>query len=227
MEPLIIGFGILIKMKKYNSLNDFVQKNAFNQYEPSIIHNYVKEMPCYTKWDDRYLIEIFEGEKIRCESYALSNDIKKATNKHISFKSFRKKMTKHKMYMAQIEILKEYPTLANDVLIPTYIKKLPQVCLYYGPESVGTKLHYDYGDNIYCNIKGIKEFILIEPKKNIIKTDNESDWTNFAIDSIDSVITQKTEIKLYDGDSLFIPKGWWHETKNITKSLGFSIMYNQ
>ena len=212
-------------MNSYSSLAGFVQNRGFNQDQPAIIENYLKEMPCYIKWEDCYLSKVFKKIKLRCECYARTNDIKYAQTKDVSFNRFKMSMKTDRMYLAQFDILKACPQLGGDVLIPVYIKNIPQVCLYYGPKGVGTKLHFDYGDNIYCNIRGVKKFVLIDPKQDIIRHDHEPDWVNFASGSQDSVIKKTHYVELVEGQSLFIPKGWWHETNNVTKSLGISIMY--
>lgn len=212
-------------IKKYNNLKSFISELGHTKKCPAIIKNYANVMPAYSKWNLEYLSNTFNNIQLPYEDYTHSSDIIKTKTKQTTFKNYTKIIDRNSVYLAQINILKTCNKLADDVEIPGYINKLPQVSLYFGPQNIGTSLHYDYGDNIYCNLQGQKEFILINPDQHI-KTKKNKEWKHFACDTIDCKLIKNDCITLSPGDSLFIPKGYWHQVKNITKSLGLSIMYN-
>jgi len=115
-------------------------------------------------------------------------------------------------YMAQYDLLSVAPELASDVGEIDYcyldLPSGPSAPVYrnmwIGGAGCFSPGHTDPYNNIFCQIVGRKRFILAPPE---CQKESKSKFL---------------EVTLAPGDSLFIPKGWWHEVRSLTYSISVS-----
>lgn len=111
-------------------------------------------------------------------------------------------------YVAQFDLLAHVKRLGEDVGIPASLTG----CRFYrncwlGPAGTFTPLHRDPQDNLFCQVVGYKEIILVAPEEG-------SDGMALPEDAC--------RLVLGPGDSLFVPRGWWHQVRSLSFSISIS-----
>lgn len=115
-------------------------------------------------------------------------------------------------YLAQFDLLSFAPKLASDVDIPEYcFIDLPHssnsVQLYrnfwIGMKGCNTPAHVDPYNNLFCQVVGMKRIRLFDPN------------------SYDPEIPTYVHL-LMPGESIFIPKGWWHQLESNSFNISIS-----
>ena len=115
-------------------------------------------------------------------------------------------------YLAQFDLLSFAPKLASDVDIPEYCfielsHSSNSAPLYrnvwIGMKGCTTPAHVDPYDNLFCQVVGVKLIRLFDPN------------------SYDPGIPTYVHL-LMPGESIFIPKGWWHQLESNSFNISIS-----
>jgi hypothetical protein len=134
-----------------------------------------------------YLRELDEAvRKVRAESIddigLLPNRRRKTLTASDEFHldwNYLKTFTADRVYLAQWYILNEFPELRNDFAIRSLWPGLRRTWEYtfIGPANTVTGVHYDFPNNWFCQVSGVKEFLLFPPDQtpNMCKS-RKYDW---------------------------------------------------
>jgi hypothetical protein len=143
-----------------------------------------------------------------------------------------------RVYLSQWEVLREFPELKADFAIRTLWPgwRLTWQYAFVGPAHTVTGLHYDFPDNWFCQVRGLKEVILVtSDQSRHMCPSRKFDWgaTLSAID-ITRLADQQRErfefekvrglyARVEAGDALFIPKGTWHAVVAREPSISLAV----
>ncbi len=146
--------------------------------------------------------------------------------------------TPNKVYLAQWDILKEFPELKKDFAIRSLWKgwRWTWEYVFMGPANTVTGLHYDFPNNWFCQVKGVKEFLLFPPEnaENMCQS-RKYDWGATLSDiNISKLNQQPRESAMFaktnglyarcePGDALFVPKQTWHCVVALEPSISLAV----
>lgn len=103
------------------------------------------------------------------------------------------------------------------------------VSLWVGPGGTVTPLHQDTANNLFCQVRGKKRFILVDPANAELLRDclsyySDLDAERFDLDRFPYLAhVQRLEVTVGPGQALFIPAGWWHHVRSLSPSLSVSM----
>ncbi|MEM4989227.1 cupin-like domain-containing protein [Collimonas sp. H4R21] len=143
-----------------------------------------------------------------------------------------------RMYLAQWNILDEFPALRHDFSIKDLWpgRRWTWEYVFMGPANTVTGLHYDFPHNWFCQVRGSKEFILFPPEQTPHMCISEKyDWGAILSDiNISQLDRQPDKLKEFEktqglyarveaGDALFIPKRTWHAVVSLEPSISLGV----
>ncbi|GEM_PF-280942 len=152
--------------------------------------------------------------------------------------SHMKSFTADRVYLAQWNILDEFPALRNDFAIrqlwPGW--RWTWEFVFIGPAHTVTGVHNDFPNNWFCQVRGTKEVILFPPSQNqhMCKS-RKYDWgatlSDIDISRLDEQPRERTEFakahgwyaRVEAGDALFIPKRNWHAVVAQEPSISLAV----
>eukprot|EP01084_Bolivina_argentea_P122670 217371_1 len=191
----------------------------------------------FEKWkDNEYLISKAGNEMISTEvRNSLNDNFGIATKQKMKFSTFLNSLNKNneqKYYLTvqEIETNEFGPTLLytsplnkhlmSDIsLKPTLIKHLElyQINCWIGHSLTGTssKLHHDFHDNLYCVIRGKKQFQIFPPKSVYSLYVNGNDKISNLFDN--GLITYNNDFREDGASKLSVKK--WNEYKELSNLL--------
>ncbi|MBL8917777.1 MAG: cupin-like domain-containing protein [Myxococcaceae bacterium] len=103
------------------------------------------------------------------------------------------------------------------------------VSLWVGPGGTVTPLHQDTANNLFCQVRGRKRFLLVDPANAELLRDCLSYYSDLDAERFDVkrypylAHVQKLEVTLGPGQALFIPAGWWHHVRSLSPSVSVSM----
>lgn len=142
------------------------------------------------------------------------------------------------VYLAQWYILKEFPHLRADFEIARLWPGLRWTWEYtfIGPAHTVTGLHYDFPNNWFCQVSGVKEFLLFPPDQNAhLCRSKKYDWGATLSDiDITRLAQQPIErehfaqahglyARVETGDALYIPSKTWHAVVALQPSISLAV----
>lgn len=228
------------------SFSDDVLDIYRKKRKPVIFTNMNKNWKAKTAWNIDYLIKKCGKRRI------FVKDIKKNLKSSFFFEqALRKLQDQYKkseknglvIQMAQIMTgvfsrgQASLGPLEKDILIPTSIsrRRITEVNFWAGSGNTVTELHYDPVDNLLTIIKGKKNIIIFAPDQTN-KLYNAPPQLSRKSLTHSFVNIQKINKNLYpkvldaryyecilsEGDTLFLPSGYWH----VVESIGFNMAVN-
>ncbi|MCU0713839.1 MAG: cupin-like domain-containing protein [Pirellula sp.] len=122
----------------------------------------------------------------------------------------------NKPYLSVFKIFDEFPQLSKDVdfTLLNQFKVKHSTVGWLGPAGTVTGYHIDWGDNILAQVQGRKCIHLVSP--------DESDKMYVSKKFDQGTAISKVDLENYDGEMLFIPRGWWHHVRSLDKSISVS-----
>lgn len=141
-------------------------------------------------------------------------------------------------YLAQWDLLKEFPALRNDFSIRSLWPgwRWTWEYVFIGPAQTVTGLHYDFPHNWFCQVRGVKEFLLFPPENSpYLCKSKKYDWgatlSDINISSLDQQPEQRNTFakahglyaRVEPGDALFIPKRTWHAVVAREPSISLAV----
>lgn len=144
----------------------------------------------------------------------------------------------NKVYLAQWNILDEFPELKNDFAIKNVWPgwRWTWEYVFMGPANTMTGLHYDFPNNWFCQVAGTKEFLLFPPENSPhMHTSKKFDWgatlSDINISKLDEQPRQRDDFaktsglyaRVEPGDALFVPKHTWHCVVAMEPSISLAV----
>ena len=144
----------------------------------------------------------------------------------------------NRVYLAQWDILKEFPELRNDFAIRSLWKswRWTWEYVFIGPSNTVTGLHFDFPNNWFCQVRGVKEFLLFPPENRPHMCESQKyDWgatlSDINISKLDEQPRERESFAkangLYarcePGDALFVPKQTWHCVVALQPSISLAV----
>jgi Cupin-like domain len=146
----------------------------------------------------------------------------------------------NRMYLAQWDILSEFPALRNDFNLKDLWpgRRLTWEFIFLGPAHTVTGLHNDFPHNWFCQLRGVKEFILFPPDQSEhLCPSQKYDWgatlsdINIAQLHTPEQATERAKFakakgiyaRVEAGDALFIPKRTWHAVVSHQPSISLGV----
>ena len=144
----------------------------------------------------------------------------------------------NKVYLAQWDILNDFPALRQDFAIRSLWKKWRWTWEYVfiGPANTVTGLHYDFPNNWFCQVRGVKEFLLFPPENRPHMCQSQKyDWgatlSDIDISRLDQQPRESAEFaktnglyaRVEPGDALFVPKQTWHCVVALEPSISLAV----
>jgi Cupin-like domain len=141
------------------------------------------------------------------------------------------------LYLAQWDILQKYPALRDDLRIKSlWPGRMTWEYVFMGPANTVTGLHNDFPNNWFCQLQGVKEFILFPPDQSEhLCAAKKYDWGATLSDiNVSRLPTQPKELASFEkargiyarveaGDALFIPKRTWHSVVSAEPSISLGM----
>jgi mannose-6-phosphate isomerase-like protein (cupin superfamily) len=154
------------------------------------------------------------------------------------------------IYLAQEQLLLNFPALGEYVPPPEYVKKAGKGDIYDVNIWMGfsgrthTPLHKDPNPNLFVQLAGRKKIRLFPPEvgREMMNVYHRGGDISFRTgdemmigehkDKINQVVwgnglthfeARGFEAEVRSGDGIFIPKGWWHAVNGIGGGVGNSV----
>lgn len=151
---------------------------------------------------------------------------------------YLKSFTPDRVYLAQWYILNEFPHLRRDFEIRQLWPGLRRTWEYtfIGPADTVTGLHYDFPNNWFCQVTGVKEFLLFPPDQSAhLCKSRKYDWgatlSDIDISRLDEQPREEAAFaraqglyaRVEAGDALFVPSKTWHAVVSLEPSIGLAV----
>ncbi len=144
-----------------------------------------------------------------------------------------------RLYLAQWDILRALPQLKQDFnLDDLWPQRWTWPFVFLGPAQTVTGLHNDFPHNWFCQLQGVKEFILFPPDQSAhLCPSQKYDW-GATLSDIDISRLHTPEqareraqfaraqglyARVEPGDALFIPKRTWHAVVSHQPSVSLGV----
>lgn len=152
--------------------------------------------------------------------------------------SYLKTFHADKVYLAQWYILNEFPELRSDFAISQLWPGLRRTWEYtfIGPANTVTGLHYDFPNNWFCQVSGVKEFLFFPPDQNeFLCKSKKYDWgatlSDIDISRLDEQPVESAQFakaqglyaRVETGDALFVPSKTWHAVVSLMPSISLAV----
>ena len=237
---------VLKKSKPVSETKDFdsknFKKNYINKRTPVLLKGYANNWKAKRDWSFEFLSKLEFKKPVRIE---IGNVIQNKTQiSRVDYKTYINLLmgsenamghSKDMPYLSMFNIFDYFPDLLKDIDVSIFTKytKINMTGAWIGPSGTISGLHYDSTDNILTQLKGKKMVLLASPKfqkEMYISKKYDHDATASSVD-INNYNEKKhpkfkdvafSKVILEPGDSLFIPKGWWHYVKSLDTSISVS-----
>lgn len=235
---------ILSNSTSLEETNDFdskgFSKNYISKKKPVLLKGYANNWKATKEWDFEFLSNLKFNKPVRIE---VGNVIQNNTNVlRIDFKTYINQIINSttdndddKPYLSMFNVFDHLPDLINDtdLSILTDHTKHDFPGVWIGPSGTITGFHWDTADNILTQIKGKKLVLLASPKyKKEMYTSKKYDLDSIASHVDVNNYDEKKHPKFKDvqflkvilepGDTLYVPRGWWHYVKSLDASISVS-----
>jgi hypothetical protein len=230
-----------IDVLNYNELdvfNDFY----FKPQKPVVIKGLAKEKIAGKRWSIDYfkntmgnlVVDVFDNANKKSASTAFTAaDLKM---KFGDFLSIIAKNEKTDLRIFLFNFFKSYPQLRKEFPCPTIFKGLldSRAYMFFGGKDTTVRIHYDLdlSNVLLTHFGGKKKVILIAPEYTDLLYCLP--FNTYSLINLDQINYNKYpalayingyECVLQDGDSIFMPSGYWHYMTYLEGS--FSISYRK
>jgi histone arginine demethylase JMJD6 len=223
-------------------VNEFISE-YLNPGIPVVIPGAMSQWKAHHKWDPSYFRDKYGEKTVRVGG-------KKVMLRDFMDTVLASSESAPSMYLNELNIHKEFPELLEDV-DPFLSYALPdRLMTTYMPESWGMRkgvvelliggkgtkfptMHYDgfHMNTFVTQIRGDKEFIFYSPDQTPYIYQLHPGSNKSAVNDVDHPDLEKfplfaqakalrTIVK--EGDTVFLPTGWWHTTRLLTLSIAVS-----
>ena len=125
-------------------------------------------------------------------------------------------------YLAGMELLREVPSLREDLRFPE-TGPLSVDVVWIGPAGSATPIHYDMVPNVYAQLVGAKRWRMWRPDKPL--RPRFAGLGGFAMSALDvgdgpdAAGPPDMDVVLEAGDILVLPANWWHRVDTLSPSI--------
>lgn len=166
-----------------------------------------------------------------------SRDMDASARFHLDW-SYLRSFVPDKVYLAQWHILKEFPSLRRDFDIDALWPGLRFTWEYtfIGPAQTVTGLHFDFPSNWFCQVGGVKEFVLFPPDQRAHLCESRKyDWGATLSDIDISQLHEQPQhaarfaqaqglyARVESGDALYVPAQTWHAVVSLTPAISLAV----
>lgn len=171
----------------------------------------------------------------------LPNRLRRSLAKGESFSldwSYLKTFAATRSYLAQWHLLDEFPELRRDMPIRTLWpgRRYTWEFAFVGPANTVTGLHHDFPANWFCQIRGVKEYLLFPPDQTPYLSQSRKYDRGATLSEVD--VTRLDEqperaarfaqarglyARVEAGDALYIPSTTWHAVVALAPSISVAL----
>lgn len=227
------------------SLENF-QHHFFDARIPALILDCIGHWPAFSKWKQpNYLLSV-AGERTVPIEIGSHYTNENWSQDLVKFKEFLKRQMSDQPcdrieYLAQHNLFDQIPALRNDISVPEYCcigknNETVDIKAWLGPKGTISPMHYDPKHNLLCQVFGHKTIILAAPEDSpnlypheteMLKNTTKIDAENVDLDAFPLCSKVKfLKLRLYEGEMLYIPPGWWHYVRSMEKSFSVSFWWD-
>eukprot|EP00112_Aurelia_sp_Birch-Aquarium-sp1_P011282 Seg2372.2 transcript_id=Seg2372.2/GoldUCD/mRNA.D3Y31 product="JmjC domain-containing protein 5" protein_id=Seg2372.2/GoldUCD/D3Y31 len=206
---------------------EFIKKNR-----PVVFRGAAKRSRAFSHWTEEYLKENFSNLTVRLEARAEDNHHLPTGKVGLGLDLLGNFMINYQNLDGYI-ISQIATPMEKDVMVPpclrcgTFAKSIQEVHVFLSAAGGKTALHKDPYNNIHCVFNGTKDWILIHPNQThlvYMSLDSNYEWgglSDINVDDIDLEIypdivkIQYSKIRLFKGDCIFMPSGYWHQVRSF------------
>lgn len=108
--------------------------------------------------------------------------------------------------------------------LPGYLGRSPlgDGFFWMGPRGTITPWHHDLTQNLLVNMVGTKRVSLVSPAQTPAMRNHRHCFSDFGADPTPEGVPVQT-VDIGPGDILFIPVGWWHHVRGLSRTIGMSF----
>lgn len=143
-------------------------------------------------------------------------------------------------YLAQHDLLTQFPALRNDIVVPDYVyaavpgaRDTLLLNAWVGRRGAGSPAHVDEFSNCYCMVSGRRTVWLappsvapgMDPDRNTARVDVFGAEHSHSEEYLRNVVPHALAALLESGDMLYIPRGWWHAFRIEETSFAVSMWF--
>ncbi|KZW02399.1 Clavaminate synthase-like protein [Exidia glandulosa HHB12029] len=138
-------------------------------------------------------------------------------------------------YLAQYDLLKQFPALSADIIVPDYVYadiphartdvQTPVLNAWLGCRGAGSPAHVDAFSNCYCLVTGRRVVWLAPPDADLDADGNTARCDVFGANPEPTSVSGALAAVLEPGDMLYIPRGWWHAFRVEETSFAVSMWF--
>lgn len=144
-------------------------------------------------------------------------------------------------YLAQHDLLKQFPALRDDIVVPDYVyadvpgaRDTLLLNAWVGRAGAGSPAHFDEFANCYCVVTG-RRIAWLAPPSTGRAMDAEGNTARVDVFAVQQqqqseafaqgVLPHALAAVLEAGDMLYIPRGWWHAFRIVETSFAVSMWF--
>lgn len=238
-----------LQVKRISTLNfeQFIQ-DYYSRNLPVIFNNAIDHWSALKQWSPQYFrdtighqkIEVqfnreqdplFERNSIQHKTQMSMNDYVDLIEQNPYSNNFY--MTANNAKASQSSLSELFKDIGNFHNYTDHSQVFERSFIWFGPKGAFTPLHHDLTNNFLVQIYGRKKVTLI-PAMQVPHLYNDVAVFSQIADPHQPHITEqfpdlkhcsKIECILNQGDSLFIPIGWWHCVESLDVSISVSFTH--
>ena len=215
-------------------------ENYLKQQKPFVLKGLASGTAAGKKWDLDYMKFVLGNVEVD----VFNNQIKSDTaytrgNQKMIFSDFIEMIRKPEPTHIRLFLFngfKHAPKLRNEFPCPIFYKGILDKIgfMFFGGKSTDVRMHYDIdmSNVLHTQFAGKKRVILLSPENGVLlyklpfNTFTLIDASNPNFDKYPALKYVKGyDITLNDGDTLFMPSGFWHYM--IYQEGGFAVTYRK
>ncbi|TDH72188.1 hypothetical protein CCR75_003396 [Bremia lactucae] len=225
---------------KTMTMADF-KANFEGPNKPVIITDAIENWPAMKNWTDEYFIRVCKGKTFYAGGFQFSMD------KYLSY--CRALRDDQPLFIFDKDFAAKVPQLANDYSVPIYFQedyfallgeneRPDHRWLIIGPKKAGSSFHIDPNATNAWNsvIRGAKKWIMFPPGQvppGIHPSDDGSEvsspvslmeWFVTFYKDVENLPSHRKPLEgiCREGETVFVPHGWWHTVLNIDESIAIT-----
>ncbi len=156
--------------------------------------------------------------------------------------SVRQSTGKPRYLMASSSLFEAHPELLRELdvlrLQKLFGKTVIRAEMFLGTEKNGSPYHCASSGNVFCNVHGRKDWLLVAPQHSMwmypqIGRNGLAVYVNSPVlsdreEEVDAKYplyryVPKLAAQLVPGDILYVPPWWWHEVTNRSETIGVPV----
>ena len=224
---------------------EYFRQNYLIPNKPVIMTGITDQWPARSKWSQEYL-ENLSGDRSLNISSMNDGDYVRSKSSDMTLAEFFSELRNpsnpdRKLYLGELPFSQYFPELQEDVVIPDYFDETESTpkCFMYAGQALFSQLHFHtFGSALLSPIRGYKKVRLYAPDQtrhlykypwysgnsNMSKTTSlqpdKDIYPNFSN-------AKYIDVKLCEGESMFIPIYWWHGISNEDFNIAVVIFWGE